>query len=283
MKFKLIGLLCIVFLFIGCRKNRNHCRDCITFNHNGEQRQYLIHTPSPLAANAPLIFVLHGYTGNAPDIKEIIGLDELASSQNFAVCYPQGALDNDNYPHWNARLSISSTDDIGFLSALAKHLQTEYNLDSNRTYTCGFSNGGFMSYTLVAETPEIFKGAASITGTMSGYTWENRDQISPVSILQVTGSQDDVVPMDGSMSEWDGWGGAPHMDTIIQFWKDLNQISTINTSNSTNQLDAFHFEEGIDSTKVWYYKFHNMGHEIPMTNSYGVSSAELLWDFFSSL
>ena len=114
MKFKLIGLLCIVFIFVGCRKNRNHCRDCITFNHNGEQRQYLIHTPSPLAANAPLIFVLHGYTGNAPDIKEIIGLDELASSQNFAVCYPQGALDNDNYPHWNARLSISSTDDIGF-------------------------------------------------------------------------------------------------------------------------------------------------------------------------
>ena len=123
--------------------------------------------------------MLHGYTGNAPDIKEIIGLDELASSQNFAVCYPQGALDNDNYPHWNARLSISSTDDIGFLSALAKHLHTEYNLDSNRTYTCGFSNGGFMSYTLVAEAPEIFKGAASITGTMSGYTWENRDQISP--------------------------------------------------------------------------------------------------------
>ena len=283
MRIKLLTLSLLLFVLLGCRKHRNHCRDCITFNYNGDQRQYLIHVPNTLSVNAPLVFMLHGYTGNAPDIKEYIGLDEVASSQNFVVCYPQGSLDNDNTTHWNARLSISSTDDIGFLSALAQHLQTQYNLDPNKTYTGGFSNGGFMSYTLVAEAPNVFKGAASITGTMSGYTWDNRADIDPVSILQITGAQDNVVPMDGSMSEWGGWGGAPHMDTIINFWKGLNQITTINTSNSTNELDAFHFENGNGNTKVWYYKFHNMGHEIPMDESYGLSSAELMWDFFSGL
>ena len=283
MKIKLFSLILLLFVLGGCRKYRNHCRDCITFNYNGEQRQYLLHVPNTLSVNAPLVFMLHGYTGNAPNIKEYIGLDEVASSQNFVVCYPQGSLDNDNTPHWNARLSISSTDDIGFLSALAQHLQTQYNLDPNKTYTGGFSNGGFMSYTLVAEAPNVFKGAASITGTMSGYTWDNRADIDPVSILQITGAQDNVVPMDGSMSEWGGWGGAPHMDTIINFWKGLNQITTINTSNSTNELDAFHFEKGNGNTKVWYYKFHNMGHEIPMDESYGLSSAQLMWDFFSGL
>ena len=147
MRIKLLSLILLLFVLVGCRKNRNFCKDCITFNYNGQERQYLIHVPNSLPVNAPLVFMLHGYTGNAPRLRESIDLDGIANSQNFVVCYPQGLLDNDNYPHWNARLSISNVDDIGFLSALAQHLQIQYNLDTSRTYTSGFSNGGFMSYT----------------------------------------------------------------------------------------------------------------------------------------
>ena len=45
-------------------------------------------------------------------------------------------------------MSISDVDDIGFLSSLARHLQREHGLSTGNTFVAGFSNGGFMSYTL---------------------------------------------------------------------------------------------------------------------------------------
>ena len=130
-------------------------------------------------------------------------------ANGFAVCYPQGEEDLEGIPHWNARLSISKTDDIGFLSALASHLQAQHSLNASKTFVCGISNGGFMSYTLVAERPDVFKAAASVIGTMSGHTWEHRNSIRPVPILQVSGLDDEVIPYNGSMSKAGGWGGAP--------------------------------------------------------------------------
>ena len=56
---------------------------------------------------------------------------------------------------------------------LAKKLQAEYDLSDKNTFVGGMSNGGFMSYTLACERSDTFKAIASVTGTMSGYDWEN--------------------------------------------------------------------------------------------------------------
>ena len=60
-----------------------------------------------------------------------------------------------------------------------------------------------------AERPEVFKAVGSIIGTMSGYTWEHREDIKPVPVLQISGLDDRIVPVDGSMRPAGGWGGAP--------------------------------------------------------------------------
>ena len=72
---------------------------------------------------------------------------------------------------------------LGFLTALAKDLQHTHDLDPERTFASGVSNGGFMSYTLAAERPEVFKAVGSIIGTMSGYTWEHREDIKTSSCI----------------------------------------------------------------------------------------------------
>lgn len=35
------------------------------FNHGGLARDYIYYSPNNLPANAPLVFVLHGYSGSA--------------------------------------------------------------------------------------------------------------------------------------------------------------------------------------------------------------------------
>jgi len=42
------------------------------FNHNGINRQYIYYEPPNLPSNAPLLVVLHGYTGSANGIKIIV-------------------------------------------------------------------------------------------------------------------------------------------------------------------------------------------------------------------
>jgi polyhydroxybutyrate depolymerase len=41
----------------------------ITFNHDGIDRQYLYYEPVTLNANMPLVFAMHGYTGDANSMR----------------------------------------------------------------------------------------------------------------------------------------------------------------------------------------------------------------------
>ena len=252
----------------------------IAFKHKKVERKYLLHVPQDLPENAPLVFVLHGYRADARDYTEL-GMNRLADVNGFAVCYPQGADDLEGIPHWNARLKISKTDDIGFLSALASHLQAQHSLSESKTFVCGISNGGFMSYTLVAEKPDVFKAAASVIGTMSGHTWENRDSIRPVPILQVSSLHDEVIPYDGSMAKDGGWGGAPSQDVIMEFWRKLNKTETKEVIKLSSKTTGHHYKSGVNGNEVWHYKISEFGHSIPGEREMKISVAELIWKFFS--
>ena len=61
----------------------------LTFEHEAIERKYLLYLPNDLPENAPLVFVLHGYRGDARGYTEL-GMNRLADAHRFAVCYPQG-------------------------------------------------------------------------------------------------------------------------------------------------------------------------------------------------
>ncbi len=250
------------------------------FQYGNIERQYVLHLPKDLPENAPLVFFLHGYHGNARNYAKM-GMSRVADAHEFAVVYPQGTPDRRDVPHWNARLTLSETDDIGFLSALAQKLQRTHNLDPERTFASGVSNGGFMSYTLVAERPDVFKAVASIIGTMSGYTWEHREDIKPVPVLQISGLDDRIVPFDGSMRAFGGWGGAPDQKAVIEFWKDLDQTTTEEVIEVTADTTAYRYGDGVDGCEVWLYEVKGWGHRVPGPRKLGVHSVELVWEFFS--
>jgi len=160
-------------------------------------------------------------------------------------------------------------------------LQSTYNLGSEKTFSCGFSNGGYMSYTLACEASDVFKAIANVAGTMSGYSWNHKDSIEPISILHIHGTDDDVVPIDGSMSWPGGWGGAPHVDTIIDYWTDLNNCTSMTTEICPTDTTVYYYRGGIGGNQVWYYKISNWGHAWPNpTNNVGTNASEVIWEFF---
>jgi poly(3-hydroxybutyrate) depolymerase len=116
---------------------------------------------------------------------------------------------------------------------------------------------------------------------MSGYTWEHRDTIKPTPVLQISGLDDRIVPVDGSMRPFGGWGGAPDQKTIIEFWKDLDQTTTEEVIEVSADTTAYRYGDGVEGCEVWLYEVKGWGHMVPGPRKLGVHSVDLVWEFFS--
>ena len=62
-----------------------------TFVHDGMERTYKMYRPENLAANAPMVFVLHGMTSSST-WSYMAGFNELAQEHVFLAVYPQSHL-----------------------------------------------------------------------------------------------------------------------------------------------------------------------------------------------
>ena len=252
----------------------------LTFEHDGVTRRYQYHAPPVLPANAPLVFFLHGHGGNADETRAWAGLDRVADAKGFAVVYPQGSGNYEGTPYWNAHTFPGVDDDIGFLSALARSLQREHGLDPERTFTAGFSNGGMMSYLLAMEAPGVFRGAASVVGAAWGSAWEGRDGAALFPLLQISGLDDTVVPVDGIVDPGGG-PGAPAHDEIVAYWSERNGCSTVKTDTLNANTTRIRHVDCAGGNEVWYYEVDNFGHEWPtVEGSAGFAGAEAIWEFF---
>tara|TARA_Y100000994_G_scaffold153401_1_gene125675 strand:- start:13745 stop:15151 length:1407 start_codon:yes stop_codon:yes gene_type:complete len=254
----------------------------LLFDWDKEQREYFLYVPEILPENAPLVFVLHGYWGTGSDMIGI--LQEQADTHGFVICYPNGLEDNFGTNHWNANFneSMTTVDDLGFLTNLAVSLQEEYNLSPNKTFSCGMSNGGYMSWSLACNAPETFKAIASVTGTMSGPDWQECNPSTLIPVMQISGTNDDVVPMDGSMQYVEeGWGGAPDIYTIMDYWSDLHGCSQNETNNFgfDYSTDVTQYFQCISNTsfELRLYVANGMGHTWPQFAN------EQIWDFFMQI
>ena len=238
------------------------CTQKQAFFHDGMEREYIVHLPEALPEQAPLVFFIHGYGGRARSYSWL-GMKQEADENGFAVVFPQGSLDEEGATHWNAQLDISDTDDLGFLTALAAELQQEYDLDPERTYASGISNGGFMSYALVCQAPDVFHAAGSVIGTMSGETWQTCPA-APAPILQISGVEDDIVPIDGSMDPEGGWGGAPEMTTIMEHWVSVNGCEgEVSIDVGDEETTGIQYTDCESGAEVRYFEVADMAHSLP--------------------
>lgn len=142
-----------------------------------------------------------------------------------------------------------------------------------------------MSYTLACEAPEIFRAIGSVAGTMGGDTWENCTTTNKTPLIQFHGIDDDVIPIDGSGLPL-GWGGAPRIRTIVDFWSNKNECSSLDSIQMTSNTERFIHSAGLGGNEVWYYEIANHGHEWPgssepgITDVSGIDASNIIWSFF---
>jgi len=256
-----------------------------------DERSYFLYTPENLEADAPLIFVLHGYWGTNMEMMTFSGMNEIADSEGFAVCYPQGLPDFEGTNHWNANLTgISNVNDVLFLTELAEALQAEHGFSSDCTYSCGYSNGGYMSYTLACEEPDVFRGIGSVGGTMSGYDFQNcTPNLVPVVHLHGT-NDDDVSYYSTNANPNNPWDGADGVEAVVQSWASENNCTETTTEtmpdldpSDGSTVDLIKHTDGDYGYQAWLYRVNGGGHDwFGEWGNMDIHSSAVIWSFLSA-
>ena len=250
-----------------------------SFNHEGLVRQYYLYEPDLLEENAPLVFVMHGYGGSANGIISYSGMNTIADQHGFAVCYPNGTIDESGNRFWNVGYNMhqnETVDDVDFLSSLAQYLQEEYNLNSQNTFSTGMSNGGDISYMLACQAPHIFSAIAPVAGCMMTWIFDSCDSPQSIPVLEIHGTNDNVTWWEGDPNDLGGWGPYIGAEEAIDFWADINVCTSSEDIPLTNTNTIHHrYFDCSDNTEVWLYEVVGGGHDWP-----GYSSQEI-WSFFS--
>lgn len=258
-----------------------------SFEFEGMTRDYRVYLPEDFdeAENMPLVFSLHGITSNALEQQLYTQMDAVADTERFVICYPNGADQA-----WNVGWLINSgVDDMAFVETLIDTLALHYNINTNRVYSCGMSNGGFMSYHLACNLPDKFAAVASVTGSMVPGTF-NTCQPDPVRpILQIHGTADPTVGYNGTP-----FVGEP-IEEVVAHWYGLNNCNpdpTITPIPDTNTADGctaerYDYTDCDNNHMVSFIKIDGGGHtwpsgaiDIGVTNR-DFSASATIWEFFS--
>lgn len=158
----------------------------VTFLHENAERSYRLFRPNDLPAGPrPVLVALHGENGGADVFEWRTGLDKRAVKAGALVIYPAARETS-----WRA-----DSDDVAFLSAVLDDAAGRWPIDAARTALAGFSTGAFLAFRYGCERADRIDMMTIVGGTFTGPTC---NLSRPVSMLQVHGQADTVVPVAGT-------------------------------------------------------------------------------------
>jgi polyhydroxybutyrate depolymerase len=290
LKYFISVAFCFCLFSFGSQKGSNLVKGKIKVG--GKQREYILHIPAKLPENSPLVFVIHGYTDNAENMMNATGFNAIADENKFAVCYPQGLIDQNGKTFWEVGYSFTKNmkvNDVEFLTGLAAYLQKKYRLSAARTFATGHSNGADMSVMLACKAPDVFKAVAPVCGSIMKSVFEESLNSKPIPVFMINSTADKTTWWNGDMPNNQGYG--PYLSTpeLLKFFVEKNKCTQVNvdTLPDTNKQDSSfviserHFNS-INGNEVMFYKVVNGGHDWPgWSGNMDINASREIWDFFN--
>ena len=230
----------------------------------------------------PLVIVLHGHGSNASTTlgknKNIndpaAGWLDVVDRENVLVVVPDGWKGSDDKQGWNdCRADASTnpnTDDVGFIAALIDKAIAGHDVDPQRVFVTGMSNGGVMTYRLAIELgPRI----AAIAVGLALMPVKSRCPVMthPMPILITHGTDDKIAPYaGGEVGHWllHGRGSGIPVEDSVKFWLKVAQlpdspvITKIPHRDKSDPTSATRYVWGDDPAKmqIAFFKISKGGH-----------------------
>ena len=216
----------------------------------------------------PIVIALHGRGGS--NNNWVQPLSKFTNSGEFIGVYPQGHLNS-----WNLGQEPSTADDIAFISNIIDTLLSYSNVDENKIFAVGNSNGSGMVNVLGGVNKRL-KAIAPVASQLTERT-EIKSNAIPLSVFQVNGDQDLLIPIDGGMKL-----GHPFLsasDSAKKWVTHFNCNHNV-TVEESEQTVLHTYSDCDENVVVKYLVVKGAGHTTARDYT---SLWDDVWDFFSSL
>ena len=159
--------------------------------------------------------------------------------------------------------------DVAFIKAIVNELNQNYEIDLNRVYCCGFSNGGMNTYALANACSDVFAAYASISGYQVNEFHLRHVGERPVPFLHIHGKNDGTV-----------WYSAisPVIDDMVARM-GANPVP-VKTYGNNYTKSVYQATDG--SFPFIYYEIDGMGHDTFTSNTEDGNSSLTMWKFFKN-
>ena len=217
-------------------------------------RRFLVHAPEGFDASkrTPLLFAFHG-NGGVPD-SFVPELGEMIEEEEVVGVYPEGV----EYS-WNLGREASEADDVAFTEAILSMLNDTDGVDASSPIAMGFSNGTGMVHELAMES-EHFVGISPVISHMLASKTPG-EEAAPVSVLQFSGTEDDLVPYDG------GVGVLDHdflsAEDSSAAWAAHNGCESSPSIRASGNHDILEWENCVSGRRVVHVRMDGVGHDMP--------------------
>ena len=238
------------------------------------ERTYRLRYPENLTEEQyPSLFFFHGAGGDGKDwIDNNPSLEALIDTGEFIGVFPDG------YERlWNVT-GETNADDVEFVSLILNSFDPSGIFDLTRIYGVGISNGAGLVNKIAKET-DIFQAIAPL---LSQQTESIAATVSPqaVSVFQVNGREDTLVPVDGENGV---------ADTVFisaqnsaENWAENSNCNMTPASQAATwgdfSVEEYTFSDCIEGQKVRYALVADSGHSISFGDDFNLF--ELTWTFF---
>lgn len=232
---------------------------------------------------APLIIGLHGYTAESPYAQNYFALGKVADEKGILTVYPSGSKDTNGYLFWNAtpaccNFDSNSVDDEAYLLSIIDSVSKDHTVDLARIYIIGHSNGGFMAHRMACNQSDRIAAIVSLAGA----TYSNPkscNPTSPVSVLQIHGSNDEVISYTGGYLFSSAY---PSARRTIDLWGKLNECGK-KPYRVLPRLDLDRKISGLETTVLRYKGCKTGANSELWTINKGKHSPELSATFAKSV
>lgn len=250
----------------------------------------------------PVMLILHGGGGYPGAVRYQTDFDKLADREGFIAVFPAGHHSNftDRLLQWNDGRpttkdpSFNMIDDVGFVAALLDDVAKYFNIDKNRVYATGISNGSMMTYRLACELSDRIAAIATVSGQRAVGEYGQKP-LRSISVMHFHGKKDKFALYDGGAPKVSFFeSGLKSVQETIQTWVAHNGCSAKQLKTERlGQAVITYYGACNDNNEVILVTLEDGGHTWPGGKmvvseikyktgpvNQDISSMEMIWEFF---
>ncbi|MBN7819536.1 alpha/beta fold hydrolase [Bowmanella yangjiangensis] len=240
------------------------------------ERSYLLGLPANFDKNKEhkLLLVFHGSGGSSDGMRSSARFEQLSS--DYIVAYPKSLE-----VEWNEGCDCNiahrkGADDLGFIQQVIEDVGKRYALQEGEIYAAGFSQGALFAQNVACNMGDQVKAIATVAAPMSKQLAQSCPMQTPVSVMMVHGTADNVLSYYGS--DHANWGLLSSQEAVARFAELSGSLPNPLLKSSEQNIGLIHYTNG--AQKVQLHSIIGGGHSWRFSN---FDTSNQILTFFAGL